>query len=103
VTAALLLFAAVAGAFRVRAYDLFWHLAAGRWIAEHGRLPRSDPFRFTHDGAPWVDHEWLFQVAAHGLERLMGVAGLEGVRIAAAVGLAALLLVALRRSGAPAP
>ncbi|HEX6200460.1 MAG TPA: hypothetical protein VF150_09365, partial [Thermoanaerobaculia bacterium] len=40
-TAALLLFAAVAGAFRVRAYDLFWHLAAGRWIAEHDRLPRS--------------------------------------------------------------
>jgi hypothetical protein len=103
VTAALLLFAAVAGAFRVRAYDLFWHLAAGRWITEHGRLPRSDPFRFTHDGAPWVDHEWLFQVVAHGLERLVGVAGLEGVRIAAAVGLAALLLVALRRSGAPAP
>jgi hypothetical protein len=103
VTAVLLLFAAVAAAFRVRAYDLFWHLAAGRWIAEHGRLPRSDPFRFTHDGAPWVDHEWLFQAVIHGLERLVGVAGLEGVRIGAAVGLAALLLVALRRAGVPVP
>ena len=102
-TAALLLFAAVAGAFRVRAYDLFWHLASGRWIVEHGRVPRSDPFRFTNDGAPWVDHEWLFQVVVHGLERIVGVPGLELVRIAVAVGLAALLLTALQRSGAPVP
>ncbi len=103
VTSALLLFAAVAGTFRVRAYDLFWHLASGRWIVEHGRVPWSDPFRFTNDGAPWVDHEWLFQVMVYGLERVLGVPGLELVRIAAAVGLAALLLAALRRAGAPAP
>lgn len=101
--AVLLLFAAVAAAFRVRAYDLFWHLASGRWIVEHGRVPRSDPFRFTNDGAPWVDHEWLFQVVAYGLERMVGVAGLEVVRIAAVVGLAALLLTAIRRAGASAP
>lgn len=99
--AALLFFAAVAGAFRVRAYDLFWHLAAGRWIVEHRRPPRSDPFRFTHDGAPWIDHEWLFQVVAYGLERLAGTSGLGLLRSAAAVALAGLLLAALRRSGAP--
>lgn len=98
---ALLAFAALAGAFRIKAYDLFWHLASGRWIVGHGRLPRSDPFRFTSDGAPWVDHEWLFQVVVFGLERAVGLAGLVGVRSLAAVGLAALLLVALRRAGAP--
>jgi hypothetical protein len=103
---ALLAFAACAGAFRIKAYDLFWHLAAGRWIVEHGRLPRTDPFRFTSGGdAPWVDHEWLFQVAAHGLERLLpgdgALGGLVVLRAVAAVGLAALLLVMLRRTGAP--
>jgi hypothetical protein len=99
--AALLGFAAVAGLFRVRAYDLFWHLAAGRWIVEHGRVPMADPFRFTSGGAPWVDHEWLFQVAAFGIERLAGLPGLVLARAAAAVALAALLLAGLRRSGAP--
>lgn len=95
-------FAALAGAFRIKAYDLFWHLAAGRWIVGHGRLPRSDPFRFTSDGAVWVDHEWLFQVIVFWLERAVGLAGLVGVRSLVAVGLAALLLTALRRAGAPA-
>lgn len=100
-TVALLTFAALAGAFRVRAYDLFWHLAAGRWIVEHGRLPRTDPFRFSSGGAPWVDHEWLFQVAAYGVERLGGLPGLVLARCAAAVVLTGLLLAGLRRSGVP--
>jgi hypothetical protein len=99
--AALLGFAAIAGLFRARAYDLFWHLAAGRWIVAHGRLPRTDPFRFSSGGAPWVDHEWLFQVAAYGVERLGGLPGLVLARCAAAVVLAWLLLAGLRRSGVP--
>lgn len=99
--AALLAFAALAGLFRVRAYDLFWHLAAGRWIVEHGRVPRTDPFRFTSDGAPWVDHEWLFQVVLHWLEGVGGLPALVLARSAAAMALAGLLLAALRRSGAP--
>src|SRR5688572_28202354 len=36
----LLAFAAVAGTLRLRAYDTFWHLAAGRWILEHRAVPR---------------------------------------------------------------
>lgn len=99
--AALLAFAALAGLFRVRAYDVFWHLAAGRWILEHGRVPRTDPFRFTSAGAPWVDHEWLFQVVLHGVESVGGLPALVVARSAAAVALAGLLLAALRRAGAP--
>lgn len=94
-------FAGLAATFRIKAYDLFWHLAAGRWILEHGRIPRSDPFRFTSDGAPWVDHEWLFQVMAALVEDAVGLNGLVLLRAAAAMGLAALLVAALRRSGAP--
>lgn len=98
----LLAFAALAGTFRIKAYDLFWHLASGRWILEHGRIPRSDAFRFTSEGAPWVDHEWLFQVGAALTERVVGLDGLGLLRAGAAVALAGLLLGALRRAGVPA-
>jgi len=43
---------------QVESYDLWFHLATGRWIVEHGRVPRTDPFSFTAPG-PWQAHEWL--------------------------------------------
>ncbi len=99
--AACLAFAAVAGTLRLRAYDTFWHLAAGRWILEHGRVPRVDPFRFTSESTPWVDHEWLFQVGIAALERVGGLPALVVARTLLVVGIAALLLRELRRAGAP--
>lgn len=98
----LLLFAAVAGTVRLKAYDLFWHLASGRWILEHGALPRTDPFRFTSREVPWVDHEWLFQVVIAGLERAWGLPSLVVGLAVLVVALAALLFTSLRRAGAPA-
>lgn len=98
----LLLFAAVAGTVRLKAYDLFWHLASGRWILEHGELPRTDPFRFTSHGVSWVDHEWLFQGVVATLERTWGLPSLVVGLAALVVALAALLFTSLRRSGAPA-
>ena len=97
----LLLFAAVAGTVRLKAYDLFWHLASGRWILEHGALPRTDPFRFTSQGVPWVDHEWLFQVVIAGLERMWGLPSLVVGLAVLVVALAAMLFTSLRRAGAP--
>jgi hypothetical protein len=99
--AALLAFTAVAAAFKIRAYDVFWHLTAGHWILQHRALPDPDPFRFTAQGAPWVDHEWLFQVALATVENLGGLGGLWGFRICLALGLALILWSAARRAGAP--
>lgn len=31
----------------IRDNDFFWHLATGKWIAEHGELPTTDPFAYT--------------------------------------------------------
>ncbi|MBW3621832.1 MAG: hypothetical protein KY468_00300 [Armatimonadetes bacterium] len=42
--------------------DLFWQLAAGRWMWEQGQIPRSDVFSFSASGHPWIDHSWLWQV-----------------------------------------
>lgn len=42
--------------------DTYWHLAAGRWILEHGTIPVSDPFSHSMRGVPWTAHEWLSEV-----------------------------------------
>lgn len=50
--------------------DLGWHLRTGQWIASHGTVPRTNPFSFTRDGAPWVAHEWLTEL---GMDALAGL------------------------------
>jgi hypothetical protein len=55
--------------------DLWWHLAAGRWIVEHRTLPASDPWSFTA-GRPWANHEWLADVVYHGWAGLFGTPSL---------------------------
>jgi len=41
--------------------DLWSHVAAGRWILEHG-VPDQDPFGFGPDTGSWVDVDWGFQL-----------------------------------------
>ncbi|MEO8503504.1 MAG: hypothetical protein ABI609_06360 [Acidobacteriota bacterium] len=103
VRSALTAVVAAAAAFSVRSTDLFWHLAAGRWIVEHGRIPVSDPFRFTSGGRAWIDHEWLTELVLYAVERVGGLDGLIALRIALALVLAGVLLAALRRMGNAVP
>ena len=42
--------------------DYFWHLTAGKLIAETGHVPSVDPFSFTWFGQPWTPHEWLSEL-----------------------------------------
>ena len=65
--AAIVLFAAVAIAATapIRSYDYFWHLAAGRWIADHHALPLDDPLAVASVKTPWINGEWLYEVALY--------------------------------------
>jgi hypothetical protein len=62
--------------------DTWWHIATGRWILAHGKIPTSDPFSWTAHGRAWVAHEWgtdlLFSVMNHwlGPASLLLLAGL---------------------------
>ncbi len=56
--------------------DAGTHIATGRWILEHRRIPGTDPFSGTHAGAPWFAHEWLADVASAMAYRVAGCAGL---------------------------
>jgi len=76
------LLAAVGGAafaaalFPMASTDIWWHLAAGRFMWETGGLIREDPFSYTCEGVGWIDVHWLFQLAAFLVHSAGGVDGL---------------------------
>jgi hypothetical protein len=72
VVAAAFLFIAVLQVHRLDDADTWWHLASGRFIAERGVVPSSDPFSFTAPGAPWINRQWLFDLGLYGLWHLGG-------------------------------
>ena len=90
---ALLALVFAAAQFQISTYDVWWHLAYGRWMAAHHAIPRVDDFSFTLRGAPRVDHEWLFQLLVYGLWRLGGPALLV---LAKTIGVTAVAAVVLR-------
>ncbi len=94
--------AAILGVVTIRNPDIFWHLAAGRWILEHAAIPHTDPLRFTAVGLEWIDHEWLFQLVVATVERVGGLDLLAAARVLLVVGLAAVLYAGCRRAGTPA-
>jgi hypothetical protein len=57
-------------------YDVWWHLKAGRMIAESGQVPHVDVFSFTATGRPWTDHSWLAGMALAGIWEAAGTTGL---------------------------
>ncbi len=71
----LALFGLCAGA--IASSDTWWHLATGRWIAEHHAVPHTDPFSFTVAGKPWIAHEYLTDLFMFALHRIGGFTLLE--------------------------
>ena len=51
--------------------DYYWHITAGRLVAERGVLT-TDPFSYTWAGEPWVMHEWLGELLMHWLVSAVG-------------------------------
>lgn len=48
--------------------DIFWHIAAGRWMVGHGRLPDTDIFASTDPTRWWASFQWFYQVLMHELD-----------------------------------
>ena len=69
--------------------DVSWHVAAGRWMIEHGQVPMIDPFSYSAFGHRWVAHEWLGEVVMAGAYNL---AGFTGIALLIVVALSALML-----------
>ena len=52
--------------------DVFWHLAAGRWMLDHHAVLRRDVFSYTVRGHSWVTPEWGYDVVLAESVRLVG-------------------------------
>jgi hypothetical protein len=87
---ALCVLALVLGCFPVMDHDTWWHLAAGRLVLQSG-WPTVDVWTYTAD-KPWIDLYWLPQIIFYGLYQLGGTTALVLLKMAAAVGIAALVL-----------
>ena len=55
--------------------DFFWHITAGKLIAQTGQVPSTDPFSFTWFGKPWTPHEWLSELLIYWLVTGLGRIG----------------------------
>jgi hypothetical protein len=73
------------------AYDLWWHLKAGRAIIQSGSVPHTDVYSFTAAGRPWTFHSWLAGVA---LAEVWAAAGATGVVLFRAIMMTASVMVA---------
>jgi hypothetical protein len=57
---------------RLFAYDIWWQIAAGEWIASHG-LPSVDPFSYGFPGGEWIEPRWLWCLLAYSVFSAFGV------------------------------
>ncbi|MBI4908519.1 MAG: hypothetical protein HY820_33175 [Acidobacteria bacterium] len=62
------------GASRMIEGDTGWHIRAGEWIIENGRVPDKDIFSFSKPGEPWFAWEWLWDVVFAWLHGWGGLA-----------------------------
>ena len=97
----LVLTAGVAAFTQVWNYDVFWHLAAGEWMLQHGEVIDTDPFSIEPE-PQWVNVHWLFQLV---IALLHGAGGFPLLTVMKSVLAATVLLIfamSLRRQVPPA-
>ena len=64
------------GLEKITSFDVWWHLASGRWMFQHHGIVTHDPFSFTHYGEKWYNTAWLFQWFIYLIYSHFGFAGL---------------------------
>jgi hypothetical protein len=91
----------LAGLHPVDNPDSFGHLAAGRQIVARGHVPSLDTFSyFRPTPQPWVNYEWLSDLALFGVLRAGGFAGLNLLKLALIAAVSFLLVrLAFERAG----
>ncbi|MCK5081392.1 MAG: hypothetical protein KAR31_00665, partial [Candidatus Omnitrophica bacterium] len=78
----------------IKDLDLWLHIAMGRFITLHRFVPSVDVLSCSIAGAPWVNHEWLFQIIVYNIFNAWGSQGLIMMQVVV-VALTMLLLLCL--------
>ncbi len=61
---------------KIHCFDVWWHLATGKWIWTHKTIPCKDVFSYTQKGRPWTDFTWGFQALIYPIYKIGGFYGL---------------------------
>lgn len=83
-------------------HDTWWHLRIGKFIAETGTVPQTDPIsRYgLEEHVPWRAYSWLYEVALFKIHAVGGVTGIMWFRTAlAALSAATVFAFIFRRNG----
>jgi hypothetical protein len=91
---------ALLACFNISSHDLGYHLATGRYLLEHHRIPSHNVLSFALPDHPWLLHQWLPALALTLVERACGSAGLWALQIALALSTMGCVWLAARTSGA---
>ena len=67
--------------FPVFNYDLYWHMANGRYMVETGKLVNQEIFSYTAPGVEFNNHEWLSQIILYLGYAFAGGLGLLLIKI----------------------
>ena len=86
-------------AFPINDSDFFWHLEAGKVIADTRSIPHQDTFSFTSPGVKWVTHEWLFELVTWLVFAAGSYPALCILRIIFLLAIVLIPLLMLRRTG----
>ncbi|PYM66836.1 MAG: hypothetical protein DMD79_02195 [Candidatus Rokuibacteriota bacterium] len=80
-------------------FDFWWYLKAGEIIVDTRSVPTTDPFSYTAQGRPWINHMWATQVLLALVWRTWGRTAIvlgKGALVAATF---AVVLATVRRRG----
>jgi hypothetical protein len=65
--------------------DLPMHLRTGEWIVANGRVPFTEPFAWTREGAPFYAYSWLPELVYYAALAGAGAAGLHAIHAGTAI------------------
>jgi hypothetical protein len=97
--AATLLVVATIALSSLTLFDFWWYLASGQRILQTQSIPKTDPFSYTAEGRPWVNHMWATQVMFTLLWERWGRYALIGLKTATIVATFWVVLGTMRARG----
>jgi len=65
----------------IKDFDLWLHLAVGKFMTINKFVPSVDILSCSIAGKPWINHEWLFQVIVYNLYSTFGPDGILKMQI----------------------
>lgn len=80
-------------------FDFWWYLASAERIVATRSIPATDPFSFTAQGRPWINHMWASQVLFFALWEVGGRVALILLKGSVVTATFALVLLSMRRRG----